>query len=32
LAALRPAEMGALNVVADAVWLRNAARDTKGIF
>ena len=29
---LRPAEIGALNVVADAVWLRNAARDTKGIF
>jgi 2-methylcitrate dehydratase len=29
---LRPTEVGALNVVADAVWLRNAARDAKGIF
>ena len=29
---LRPAELGGLTPVADAVWLRNAARDVKGIF
>jgi 2-methylcitrate dehydratase len=32
LPTLRPADVCALNIVADAVWLRNAARDAKGIF